>query len=152
MALVLPGGRACPSSAPLLMPSLAAEEAAAKFDGVVFEQVQELVAASGADDVIFFIAKSRGTLFLSAIPPLVGAACRAIWVTPLFGLDYVEAGFVEKGWPSLVVRGAGIDGMTLLLTHGRAQLWAPTTLSSKGPTTFLLSSGTRDGRGTQRVC
>ena len=62
------------------------------------------MAAACADEVTF-IAKSRGTLFLSTMPPLDGVDCRAIWVTPLFGLDYVRAGFTEKRWPSLVVAG-----------------------------------------------
>ncbi len=127
VAVVLPGGSAGPNSAPLLIPSLAAEQsgiaveavaypdfrpeslerdAARAFDVEVFDLVRRLVTSRRADRVTF-IAKSRGTLFLSTMLPLDGVACDAIWVTPLFGLDYVCEGFVDKGWRSLVVAGGG---------------------------------------------
>lgn len=126
LGLVLPGGNAGPNTAPLLIPSLALEEVGAHvevveypdlrptglgleeaktFNDLVFRRVVEKVEA-GRWDVIIFVAKSRGTLFLSTMGPLpTQAALQAIWVTPLLGFDYVRSGIVEKGWRSLLVAG-----------------------------------------------
>jgi hypothetical protein len=127
LGLVLPGGNAGPYTAPLLIPSLALEEVGARvevveypdfrpsglgpeeakaFNDVVFQRVVEKVEARRWD-VITFVAKSLGTLFLSTMGPLpTHAAIRAIWVTPLLGFEYVRSGILEKGWPSLLVAGA----------------------------------------------
>jgi hypothetical protein len=76
------------------------------FDAFVHDRVVELVQAGDWDQVTF-VAKSRGTLFLSTMAPLRRAVgIQAVWVTPLLGLDYVRAGVVEKGWRSLVVAGS----------------------------------------------
>jgi hypothetical protein len=63
---------------------------------------------AGAEwDRITFVAKSRGTLFLSVMPPLdTAATVEAIWVTPLLDFDYVNNGIVEKRWRSLIVAGS----------------------------------------------
>lgn len=127
LGLMLPGGNAGPYTAPLLIPSLALEdvgaqvevveypdfrpqgldlEDAAEFNDVVFERVVEKVDVARWD-MITFVAKSRGTLFLSAMPPLsTEAIVQAIWMTPLLGFEYVRRGILEKGWRSLVVAGA----------------------------------------------
>jgi hypothetical protein len=127
VALVLPGGRGGAYTAPLLVPVLAVKELGAEvkvvpypefrpesleladaleFDAVVAQRVGEILAEEPATRVTF-IAKSRGTLFLSAMGgmPLPGQV-DAIWVTPLLGLEYVRDGVVDKGWPSLLVAGS----------------------------------------------
>jgi hypothetical protein len=127
LALVLPGSNADPYTPPVYLPSLALQERGARvevvpypdvrpqglgredateFDAFVLERVAELVGSSDWDRVTF-VAKSRGTLFLSVMPSLgTGATVEAIWVTPLLGLDYVRAGVVEKAWRSLIVAGS----------------------------------------------
>ena len=139
LGLVLPGGNAGPYTAPLLLPALALEEVgaqvevveypnfrpdglgfeeAAAFNDVVFRRVVEKVEA-GRWDVITFVAKSRGTLFLSTMGPLpTQAAIQAIWVTPLLGLDYVRNGILARGWPSLLVAG-GADPYHDAEAHGQ---------------------------------
>ena len=126
LGLVLPGGNGGPYTAPLLVPSLALEEQGARvevvaypdfrpkgleledataFDEIVLERVLEHV-ASAPWETITFVAKSRGTLFLSAMPPLPTAATmQAVWVTPLLGFEYVRRGLLDKGWRSLVAAG-----------------------------------------------
>jgi hypothetical protein len=127
LALVLPGAGAGPYTAPLLVPSLALEEVGAEvevvpypdfrpssleladaveFDAYVFERVAEVLAEKRPSRVTF-IAKSRGTLFLSAMGemPLPGEV-DAIWLTPLLAYDYVRNGIIDKGWPSLLVAGS----------------------------------------------
>lgn len=128
LALVLPGGGAGPYTAPLLVPSLAVEELGAEvkvvpypefrprsldradaleFDAFVSERVVEILAEHRPTRVRF-IAKSRGTLFLSAMGEMsLPDEVDAIWVTPLLGFDYVSEGVVNKGWPSLLVAGSG---------------------------------------------
>ena len=127
LALVLPGGAGGPYTAPLLVPSLAVEEAGAEvnvvpypefrprgleradaleFDAFVSQRVVEILAERRASRVTF-IAKSRGTLFLSAMGEMpLPADVDAIWVTPLLGFDYVRDGVVQKRWPSLLVAGS----------------------------------------------
>lgn len=128
LALVLQGGGdAGPYTAPVLLPSLALgqlgarvefvpypdsrprsleREDAAAFDKFVGERVRE-IAASGRWSRVTFIAKSRGTMFLSTMTAgLVDCPdVEAIWVTPLLGLAYVREGLVDKGWWSLFVAG-----------------------------------------------
>lgn len=128
--MVLPGGNAGPYTAPLLVPSLALAELGAHveivpypdfrpgglerehavaFDAFVFERVVEIV-ESDAWDRVTFVAKSRGTLFLSTMPSLpCSAPIEAIWVTPLLGFDYVRTGVLEKRWRSLMVAGSADD-------------------------------------------
>ena len=131
LALVLPGGAAgSPYTAPLLIPWLAVEEAGAEvkivpypefrppglaltdaleFDAFVFDRVVEIL-AEGRPSKVTFIAKSRGTLFLSAMGDIsLPSDVDAIWVTPLLGLDYVRNGVLAKGWPSLLVAGSADD-------------------------------------------
>ena len=128
LALVLPGGGAGPYTAPLLLPTLAAEQLgaqvevvpypafrpaglghdeAAAFDAFVVDRVRELLAARTWSRVTF-VAKSRGTLFLSTMDESV-VPCddvEALWITPLLGFDYVREGVLAKGWPSLLVAGS----------------------------------------------
>lgn len=127
LALVLPGGEAGPYTAPLLLPSLAVEEAGAQvkvvaypefrpkgleradaleFDAFVSARVAEILADESPSRVTF-IAKSRGTLFLSAMGEMpLPADVEAIWVTPLLRLDYVRDGVMGKRWSSLIVAGS----------------------------------------------
>ena len=128
LGLVLPGGGAGPYTAPLLLPTLALEqvgaqvdvvpspdvrpagltlEEAAAFDAFVVDRVRELLSRRAWSRVTF-VAKSRGTLFLSVMDPAV-VGCddvEAIWVTPLLGFDHVREGVMAKRWPSLIVAGA----------------------------------------------
>lgn len=128
LALVLQGGGdAGPYTAPVLMPSLALgqlgarvevvpypdfrprtleREEAAAFDEFVGERIRE-IAALGRWSRVTFVAKSRGTMFLSTMPAdLVDCSyVEAIWVTPLLELAYVREGIVDKGWRSLLVAG-----------------------------------------------
>jgi hypothetical protein len=57
---------------------------------------------------VTFIAKSFGTMALGAIGGELRVPLRvnAIWLTPMFDLDYVEAGAIAAGWRSLVISGA----------------------------------------------
>ncbi len=127
IALVLPGGAAGPYTAPLLVPLLALEEVGAEvkvvpypefrpqglervdaleFDAFVSERVAEILAEARPSRVTF-IAKSRGTLFLSAMGDMpLPAQIDAIWVTPLLGFDYVRDGITDKRWPSLLIAGS----------------------------------------------
>lgn len=126
LALVLPGGAAGPYTAPLLIPSLALEEAGARVEVVPYpsfrphdlerESAREFdrqvtvalleIIRSGTWSRITFVAKSRGTLYLAALSePLPCDRIGAVWVTPLLGLDYVREGVLTKSWPSLIVAG-----------------------------------------------
>ena len=127
LAVVLPGGNNDPWTPPVLLPSLALEQAgaaverisygeprprglgvdeSAEFNAAVLEQLTAVVAQHDPDRVTF-VAKSRGTLFLAAMDAgAIDCDIRAVWVTtPLVGLDYVRAGIIEKSWPSLLVAG-----------------------------------------------
>ena len=131
LALVLPGGaaghpipRRCSSRGWLsrkpgprsrLFPTLnfgpkgLALTDALEFDAFVFDRVVEIL-AEGRPSKVTFIAKSRGTLFLSAMGDIsLPSDVDAIWVTPLLGLDYVRNGVLAKGWPSLLVAGSADD-------------------------------------------
>ncbi len=79
---------------------------ALEFDAFVSQRVVEILAERRASRVTF-IAKSRGTLFLSAMGEMpLPADVDAIWVTSLLGFDYVRDGVVDKRWPSLLVAGS----------------------------------------------
>ncbi|HXW80384.1 MAG TPA: hypothetical protein VEJ84_12845, partial [Acidimicrobiales bacterium] len=79
---------------------------ALEFDAFVSERVVEILVEARPSKVTF-IAKSRGTLFLSAMRKVpLPSEVDAIWVTPLLGLDYVRGGVIDRRWPSLVVAGS----------------------------------------------
>jgi ribosomal protein S18 acetylase RimI-like enzyme len=63
--------------------------------------------ANGDTTRVTFIAKSLGTMVLSVLDPsLVGdRRTDAIWVTPIFGTDYVRQAASTKTWPSLLIAG-----------------------------------------------
>jgi pimeloyl-ACP methyl ester carboxylesterase len=127
LALVLPGGNNDPFTPSVLLPSLALEEVGAQVErvsysglraeGLGLEESREFNAAVGSAVVdlldrydpatVTFVAKSRGALFLAAMEKtLVGRDTDVIWVTPLLGLEYVRAGVMDQGWPSLIVAGS----------------------------------------------
>lgn len=127
LALVLPGQSYGPSGPALRFPALALRqldaevrvvpypsarptdlglEAGRSFFEAVRQSAQEII--DGADwDRVTFIAKSLGTVALSVfgtqlkLPDQVSA----IWLTPLFHLDYVRRGALASRWRSLVVCG-----------------------------------------------
>lgn len=127
LAVVLPGGNNDPWTPPVLLPTLALEQAgatveriscqtsarglgleeSAEFNGAVVQQVAEVMDRL-QPDAVTFIAKSRGTLFLAAMDKsLVRCEVAAMWVTtPLVGLDYVREGIVDKAWRSILVAGS----------------------------------------------
>jgi hypothetical protein len=79
---------------------------ALEFDAFVSDRVVEILAEERPSRVTF-IAKSRGTLFLSAMGEIaLPAEVDAIWVTPLLGFGYVRGGVIDKRWPSLLVAGS----------------------------------------------
>lgn len=79
---------------------------AAEFGAFVTERAVEILAEAQPSRVTF-IAKSRGTLFLSVMREVpLPADVDAIWVTPLLGLDYVADGVMAKRWRSLLVAGS----------------------------------------------
>jgi hypothetical protein len=127
LAIVLPGGNNDPWTPPVLLPSLALEEAgasverisyktparglglddSAEFNAAVVTQVTEAMDRHQPDTVTF-VAKSRGTLFLAAMDTsVVTCDVNAMWITtPLIGLDYVREGIVDKAWRSMLVAGS----------------------------------------------
>jgi len=126
LVVVLPGGNNDPWTAPVLLPALALEQMGARvervsygepraqglgldesreFNARVTEQVSDIINQHHPAQVTF-VAKSRGALFLAAMDKVLDCRVEAVWVTPLFGLDYVRAGVLDKAWPSLVVAGS----------------------------------------------
>ncbi len=131
LAVVLPGGNNDPFTPSVLLPSLALEQVGARVErvsysglraeGLGLEESKEFNAAVSRAVIglidrhdpatVTFVAKSRGTLFLvamekSLVDRLVDRDTDAIWVTPLLGLEYVRAGVMDQGWPSLIVAGS----------------------------------------------
>ncbi len=126
LAILLPGRGYGPLGPALRLPRLAVEQAGAEVLEIqypfvpagddpgewadlyrsVAEQVDTALSLTRPAQVTF-IAKSLGTVVLASLPgerlllPLV----RAIWLTPIFGLESVRLGAIAKGWPSLLVAG-----------------------------------------------
>ena len=128
LALVLPGAGYGPAGPALRFPALAVAQCGAEVREVRYSssppRVSDLEAgqdfyATARDQIqaivderryakVTFIAKSLGTMVLGAIgrelalPGLVDA----LWITPIFSLDYVRDGALAVGWRSLVVCGS----------------------------------------------
>ena len=125
LALVLPGAGYGPGQPVLLLPALAVGQLGAEVKVVPYpnerprqpdrevtrpftDQVEGAVRALLAEaepQTVTFIAKSLGTIALASLGVLPCEEVRAIWLTPIFGVDYVRHGAVDKAWPSLVVAG-----------------------------------------------
>ena len=126
LAIVLPGRGYGPLGPALRLPRLAVEQTGAEvadvsypsipadhdqrawesFHRAVADGVTSLLLAS-APTRITFIAKSLGTIVLASLPaevPIPGSV-RAIWLTPIFGVETVRSGVIAQGWRSLLVAG-----------------------------------------------
>jgi predicted alpha/beta hydrolase family esterase len=126
LAIVLPGREYGPLGPALRLPRLAVEETGAEIVEVTYptipaaddarswESLQQAVNRqiishlSNPPDRITFIAKSLGTVVLSALPAGLPfpASVSAVWLTPIFGWERVRSGAVARAWPSLLVAGA----------------------------------------------
>ncbi len=126
LAFLLPGRGYGPLGPALRLPRLAVEDAGAEVLEVhypfvpagddpeewaglyrsVAEQVSTALSETSPSEVTF-IAKSLGTVVLASLPDerLLLPLVRAIWITPIFGLESVRIGAIAKSWPSLLVAG-----------------------------------------------
>lgn len=88
-------------------PTFELDDNHAYFAGVK-DQIQTVI-DDGEWDEVTFVAKSIGTMILSAVGSslAVPREVKALWLTPTFGLNYVRDGAIETGWKSLIVSGSG---------------------------------------------
>ena len=138
LALILPGGGYGPDLPVLRLPALALAQAGAEvrvvdypdekprgleraatteFTDAVGGTIRAIVATTEPERVTF-VAKSLGTVVLAGLGAISCEDVRALWLTPIFGEDYICEGAITKRWPSLVVAG-GADPYHHSAAHAR---------------------------------